>query len=250
MQGPTREGRADSSHSSPGQSSVYIKGLPRVLVLGSLIVVPVAIGVLSDSVLLGVVAFAVWTTVALTGARIRFSSRNVETLPPSRAANQSLENGWVLPLRVRVRESAYPDLEASIDRNRAIAAYFGLGMCIPAIVVPFAFGHPSHGDPAVLVGILAVNVLLVNVFIVAYCRRSLRHRMPRPNLDRPSSLLFAAVPLLLALVYLIAGVARIGGWNSADAVGLITLGLSIAANFWWAFETARRWNLAYEVVKS
>jgi hypothetical protein len=73
--------------------------------------------------------------------------------------------------------------------------------------------------------------------------------MPRPNLDRPSSLAFAAVPLLLVLVYLLAGVMRIGGWNGADAIGLTAIGVSIAANFWWAFETARRWNLAYEVTK-
>lgn len=166
------------------------------------------------------------------------------------ATTRSLKNGWELPPHVEVREIAYPDLEDSVDRNRAIAAYLGLGMCIVAIVLSFAFGDPSHADPAVLVGILAINLLLVNVFIVACCRRSLRHRLPRPTLDRPSTLaFFAATPVLLIAVYLLAGITRIAGWNGTDALAVFAICLSVLANFWWVFETGRRWNLAYEVVE-
>ena len=94
-------------------------------------------------------------------------------------------------------------------------------MSIVAIVAPFTFGHPSHGSVADIACILAVALLVENMFILAYCRRSLRSRLPRQSLDRPSSLLFAAAPLAFLPVSVFAGFGRIGSWNGADVLSQV-----------------------------
>lgn len=163
-----------------------------------------------------------------------------------------LENGWLLPSHVRVREDQDSELETRSDQRRSAAAYLGLGMNGLALAASVAgWGIPHKDNALSIVFPLAVALLPLNVVIVGFCRRSLRSAIPRPTLDRPASLVrFVMYAPVAVLIFGLAGVLTSPySWNWAAVIGAIALGVSVIANFWWAAETGHRWNLAYEVVK-
>ena len=159
----------------------------------------------------------------------------------------------MLPRDIRVRERIYPDVEARSDRVQITAAYLGLGMNVVALAVSIAgWGIPHQNNPLAIVFPLAFALLPFNLFILGFCRRSLRSPIPRPTIDRPWSLVFIMTyPPGMVLVFTLAGIlTKTYSWNWAAWIGAIALTLSLVANFCWAVETGRRWNLAYEVTRS
>lgn len=205
---------------------------------GSAIAIPLFFGLATNSYLFAAVAFCVWTSLFMIVFGIIVSSR-VANMPTHSAPTASsatahnpradhrpadddpkmaawieyrdeessrpwpgshLPNGWLLPMRVTLRPEPPPDVASAAGKRVLLAASIAFGLALLGGVLAFsAFG--SSSATATAIGILAAWTAVYDLVVLLLSRHSLRGGMPRPTLDRPSSLISVFIPVVLLGVF-------------------------------------------------
>jgi hypothetical protein len=258
-----------------------------LLFAGSALGVPIFVGWATRSFLLAAVAFCVWTSVFSIVFAIIVSSR-VATVPGSPSTptpyssaasppvvvrqpaggattvdawlayrdeegmrpqpGSHLANGWLLPLRVTLRSEPSVEVASAAGKRVIVAASTAFGFALLGGLLAFS-AYGSSSATATVIGLLALEIAAYDLVVLLFTRHSVRGGMPRPTLDRPSSLIGVFIPVALIGVLALSGaLGALNHWDSQLVLGFGLLLASIGANVWWLVESAQRWNLTYEVV--
>ncbi len=213
------------------------------------IIVPLFIGLLTNSVLLGVAAFGVWTAMSFIGVGIWSSSQAESEHPsdiPQRRSTASTPQGWLISSdTVRRKEPPPEDEAARFDRRRFALALIALVLAGGGAAASLVFrdaNSPSTGGY-----VFAMNVLwfVLSIGCLWSTKHNLRQGEPRPELDRPRllTIFIGGQGLLLLLFFAMAlpgAVWTIGAW-----LGLLLLAGSLVATVLWIVATGHRWSLSY-----
>ena len=227
-----------------------------IVLLASWLVVPLVVGLASDSPLLAALAFGVWATMSSVIFGVWASNRDVphrqaelRATPKPHSAGFTPQ-GWALPLGI-VRLSSPPLEETEqIDRARRRWAWSATILAMVATAAPLASAITHHSGFTFLVFLSSAYWLILCIGALWWTIHKLRQGEPRPTLDRPASLIGFALPFYLVIADFLY-TALLGNdhptvtWTYGAVLGLVFLGLTIAANAKWIVVTGRRWSLSY-----
>ena len=191
------------------------RGLLFALV-ASWVVVPLALGLLTSSALLGIAAFGVWISMSGIGAGIWLSSRAESSTPFRRTSQEhsttQTPQGWLVPSDVvRLAEPPPKDEAALFDRRRLMWALSAVVLAACAVTVPLVFRNEADRSTEGYVFGMAFLWLVLSLGCLCSTIHNLRQGEPRPLLDRPAVLIIflggQSLLLLLILVMALPGAA-------------------------------------------
>jgi hypothetical protein len=216
----------------------------------SWVVVPLVLGLLTSSALLGVAAFGVWMSMSGIGAGIWLSSQAESNTPVHRTPQQhsttQTPQGWLVPSDVvRLAEPPPHDEAALFDRRRLLTALSAVVLAGCAVAVPLVFRNDADRSTEAYVFGMAFVWLVLSCGCLCSTIHNLRQGEPRPLLDRPAVLIvFLGVQCLLLLLVFVMAIPG-ADWTLGAWLGLLFLMGSLAATVLWLVATGERWSLSY-----
>jgi hypothetical protein len=210
------------------------------------LVVPAVTGVLTGSLLLAGVAFAVWVSLTTVVLGIWVSSLTVAPSTPVTHQTRVSPQGWILPAGVTRRSEIPEDLAQQLDTRRMVSAGLVVALALLGFIVTILMGIGSQVDAGVTILFACGYWSIFGIGFVWLSVTSIRHGGPRPSIDRLSMSIGLVLPLYMGtLIWLGAAIVKDSGWTDGDVIGLLLLVGAIASNIWWIVETDRRWKLTY-----
>ena len=215
-----------------------------ILLLASWLIVPLVAGLASRSPIFAAVAFAVWAAMSTVIFGMWASNRAV----PHRQAEVSTTatshstgftpQGWAVPLGIVRLPAPSPEDTVPVDRARKRWAWLALLFAIVATGAPLASAITNHSGFTFLVFLSSAYWLVVCIGALCWTFHNLHQCEPRPTLERPAILIgFVLAWYLIIAVLLYNALLGMGHpaatWTYGAVLGLVFLGLSMAANGSW-----------------
>lgn len=221
----------------------------KVAFLGAVlswVIVPSLTGVLTRSLLLAGVAFAVWTS--LTTVVLGMWASSLTLTPPISVTHEPRVRslGWPLPAGVTRRSDVPKGLARKLDTRRRFSAWLVVALALLGLIVTIVMGIGSRVDAGVATLFACGCWSIFGIGFVWLSVTSVRHGGPRPSMDRLSTSIGLVIPLYVGtLIGLGPAIVKDSGWTEGDVIGLLLLVGAMASNVWWIGETNRRWKLTY-----